>query len=202
MKRFNSRLAWITLALSASGAGCAGGSSTLSNVVEAIEGLKGSSSPVVEAYIQYPGTESRWAGPVLWTVHVSAHDSHSPVFEITPALPRPKAAGAPELVGRIPASSLGLTQGKSSSGQPAGTVSLTQQQVRERLQHLAEALASADEETASCLSSVKVRLTRADGTVLEKQACRGSQVWTQVASELAAEFMTMSRIAQSVTAGT
>ncbi len=186
---FKSRVvAFLVLSVTA---GCvSGGNSSLSTMVDAIEGMKGSNSPVVDAYIQYLGPDARWAGPVLWTVHVSARDSQAPIFEVIPALPKSTRNGAPELSGRVPASALGLTQGKSAPAASAGL--LTQEQVRDRLQHLGSAMASSDNETAACMTAVKVRLTRADGTVQEKQACRGSAVWTQVASELAAEFMTQS----------
>jgi hypothetical protein len=188
------------LALSVT-AGCvSGGGSSLSTVVDAIEGIKGSNSPVVDAYIQYLGPDARWAGPVLWTVHVSARDSQAPVFEVIPALPKSRSGGAPELSARVPASALGLTQGKSAPAAPAGL--LTQEQVRDRLLHLGSAMASSEAESAACMMAVKVRLTRADGTVQEKQACRGSAVWTQVASELAAEFMTQSRYSAPADAGT
>jgi hypothetical protein len=177
-----------------SAAGCvSGGGSTLSNVVDATEGMKGANSPIVEAYIQYLVPDSRWAGPVLWTIHVSARDTQTPVFEVIPALPKLKSTGAPELSGRVPASGLGMTQGKSVPSATNQSPVLSQEEVRDRFQHLGAALASSDDETSACISAVKVRLTRADGTVQEKQACRGSAVWTQVASELASEFMTQSR---------
>jgi hypothetical protein len=194
MIRSNFKSGLVALLSLASAVGCvSGGGSSLSNVVDAIEGMKGSNSPVVDAYIQYLGPDARWAGPVLWTIHVSARDSQTPVFEVTPALPKLKGTGAPELSGRVPASALGLTQGKSSPVGSKQSPILSQEEVRDRLQHLGAAMASSDDEISACVSAVKVRLTRADGTVQEKQACRGSAVWTQVASELASEFMTQSR---------
>jgi hypothetical protein len=185
------------LALSLS-AGCvSGGGSSLSTVVDAIEGVKENTSPYVDAYIQFLGPDARWTGPVLWSVHVSARESQLPDFEVTPALPKIRSPGAPELSNRIPASALGIAGGKSI---PAGAVDrklLSLEQVRDRLRHLGGAMAASDDESSSCISAVKVRMTRADGSVVEKQACRGSAVWTQVASELAAEFMTQSRYPRS-----
>lgn len=194
MIRSKFKLGWISLLSLASATACVSGSnSSLSTVVDALDGIRGSNAPVVDAYVQYLGPDSRWAGPVLWTIHVSARDGHAPVFEVTPELPKAKFNSAPELSNRVPASALGLTQGKTAPSSASNSRMLSLEQVRDRLQHLGAALASADPEAGACVAAVKVRLTRADGTVNEKQACRGSAVWTQVASELAAEFMGQSR---------
>ncbi|MBU6375713.1 MAG: hypothetical protein KGQ59_06940 [Bdellovibrionales bacterium] len=190
------------LVLAGLSSGCAGGSSTLNHVVEAIEGIQVNTSPVVEAFIQYPGPDAKWAGPVLWTIHVAAFEGVEPTFEVSPALPKMRSTTAPELVGRVPASALGMAQGRTIPVVTTESRVWNHQQIRERLQNLSELMLSSADEKEACASSVKVRMTRADGSVIEKQACRGSQQWTQTASELAAEFMTMSRSAPPVTAGT
>ena len=108
--------------------GCvSGNNSNVSNLADATS-VSGNSSPFVEAYIQYLGPDARWAGPVLWTVHVSAHDSQDPAIEVLPQLPRIKDSFLSELSGRTPASALGLTQGKTV---PAVSPRLTQEQVRD-----------------------------------------------------------------------
>jgi len=178
-------------------AGCAGGgSSTLSNMVDAIDGVKKNTSPFVEGYIQYPGAPAKWAGPVLWTIHVTARDGQVPQYEVTPALPvvvhhettpavAPKAQS--EVTERGPASTLAVTTSVHAHE------GFSAEKVREQLGHLAEALASSEKETQACSSSVKVRLTRADGSIVEKQGCRGVAVWSQLASEMASEYMGLSR---------
>ncbi|MEN9722247.1 MAG: hypothetical protein RJB38_233 [Pseudomonadota bacterium] len=196
MNRLEMACRWVGVSTVISVFGCVGGgSSNLSSVMDAIEGMKSNSSPVVEGYIQFPSADARWAGPVLWSVYASARDEGQPVFEVTPKLPRRQnLPSVPELSGRTPASALGMAA-RSASGAPT-VKTLGREEVRERLQLLATSVASFEEEKVACVSAVKVRLTRADGSVLEKQACRGSAVWTQVASELAAEFMDQSRMAR------
>ncbi len=185
---------WALILAMMTASGCvSGGPGGLGGVVDALEEMQGNASPVVEAYIQYPGPDARWAGPVLWSVHVSARDASSLRFEVAPALPR--AQVLPELSNRVPASALGMTQSKDGAAAAAAVV-LGLEDVRDRLKHLAAAVSASEEEDSACQSVVKVRLTRADGSVVEKQGCRGSSVWTQVASELAAEFMAQSRYPQ------
>lgn len=187
---FSSRCRWV-LGFFALGGCVSGGNSSLSTVTDALEGMKGSGSPFVEAYIQDLGADPRWAGPVLWTVHVSAREGGAPLFEVSPALPQLKESGAPELSSRVPASALGLTQGRSVP--PAASRLLSAEQVRDRLGHLATAMASGGADSAACVHAIRVRLTREDGSVVEKQGCRGSAAWTQAAGELSAEFMALSR---------
>ena len=175
--------------------GCVGANNaSLSTVVEALEGAR-PSSPFVEAHIQYVGPEARWAGPVLWTVHVVAREG-SPVFEVIPALPRAKGqTAAPEVSNRAPASALGLTQIPEGQVARQEAKGFTLEQVRERLAHLASVVTAGDKETQACSTVIKVRLSRADGSVVENQGCRASNNWSQTVSEVATEFMTASTVA-------
>lgn len=174
--------------------GCVGANNaSLSTVVEALEGAR-PTSPFVEAHIQYVGPEARWAGPVLWTVHVVAREG-SPVFEVTPGLPRAKTTTAPEVSNRAPASALGLTQIPEGQIARQETKGFTLEQVRERLAHLASVVIAGDKETQACSTVIKVRLSRADGSVVENQGCRASTNWSQTVSEVATEFMTASTVA-------
>ena len=188
--------------------GCVGANNaSLSTVVEALEGAR-AASPYVEAYIQYVGPDAKWAGPALWTLHVSARDGVSPLFEVTPALPketRPVSQpSSVEVSNRAPASALGLTQMPAvqtvSAVQTAKAFST--EEIRERLAHLATAVQVGDAETQACSTAIKVRLTRADGSVLEKQGCRASPQWSQVVSEFSAEMIGASRYVASAPAET
>ncbi len=173
--------------------GCVGANNaSLSTVVEALEGAR-STSPFVEAHIQYVGPEARWAGPVLWTVHVVAREG-SPVFEVTPGLPRAKTTTAPEVSNRAPASALGLTQIPEGQLVRTETKGFTLEQVRERLAHLASVVIAGEKETQACSTVIRVRLSRADGSVVENQGCRASTNWSQTVSEVATEFMTASTV--------
>jgi hypothetical protein len=183
---------------------------SLSTVVEALEGAR-NPSPYVEAYVQYLGPDARWAGPALWTLHVTARDGVAPQFEVTPALPRaerieskPAPTGV-EVTNRAPASALGLTQMPAVavaevSPVASGTKTYSTEEIRERLAHLATTVQAGENETRACSTVVKVRLSRADGSVVEKQGCRGSVAWSQVVSEFSAEFIGASRFPAAVAA--
>jgi hypothetical protein len=177
--------------------GCAGGGS-LSVVVEALEGVR-NPSPFVEAYIQQLGPDARWAGPALWTLHVTARDGVAPSFELTPALPAAtiKDPGAEptglEPAMRVPASALGKVQMPAPQDPSTVRKIPTTEEVRERLLVLAGAIQTAESEEQACSTAVRVRMTRADGSVLERQGCRASPQWSQLVSEFSAEFMGASR---------
>ncbi len=63
------------------------------------------------------------------------------------------------------------------------------EQAREKLAYLATEVQGEDVPTRGCLSPVRVRLVRADGSVLEKEGCRSLRGWPKTASELTAEFI-------------
>ena len=65
-------------------------------------------------------------------------------------------------------------------------------QIRDRLANLARVIQAGDASVEACSSAVKVRLSRADGSVVEKQGCRGSTNWSQVVSEFTAEWIKVS----------
>jgi hypothetical protein len=178
-------------------AGCAGGGS-LSTVVEALEGVQ-NTSPFVEAYIQYIGPDARWAGPKLWMLHVTARDGASPSVTLSPSLPAVETRSpAPEVAARAPASALGMVQMPTPPEQAPARKIHTTEEVRERLLGLAGAIQAADAENQACSTVVRVRLTRADGSVLERQGCRASPYWSQTVSEFSTEFMGASRYPAAV----
>lgn len=188
----NIKIALSTLLIGA--AGCVGANNaSLSTVVDALEGAAPHASPVVEAYVQYLGPDARWAGPALWSLHVSAKDGTLPVIELVPAISGARAPiAAPEVLGRAPASALGLTRIPGQAIQAAIQQSIkppSLDQVRDRLAHLAGIIQAGDASTEACSMAVRVRLTRADGSVIEKQGCRASTNWSQLVSEISAEWI-------------
>src|SRR6185295_670703 len=108
-------IAGLLLTLAAS---CVGmhGQSTL----DAIQGSITENKPVVEAYIEYPGPQERWAAPSSLAIHITARDGSDPTIAISPNVFQTE--GAVEVV----------PVGKKSG--------LTTQVVRERLGLVATAL--------------------------------------------------------------
>jgi len=173
--------------------GCVGNNASLNTALEALEGV--SSSPVVEAHIQYLGPDARWAGPALWTLHVSAREAGAPVIELSPEIqPKTEIPQSLTVGGRAPASALGLTRvsGSAVNQQKLAEAYPSVEQIRDRLAHLARVIQAGDASVEACSSAVKVRLSRADGSVVEKQGCRGSTNWSQVVSEFTAEWIKVS----------
>src|SRR4051812_39397522 len=74
-------IAGLLLTLAAS---CVGmhGQSTL----DAIQGSIAEAKPIVEAYIEYPGPQERWAGPATVAIHVIARDGAEPTIVVSPDL--------------------------------------------------------------------------------------------------------------------
>lgn len=60
---------------------------------------------------------------------------------------------------------------------------------REKLQALAQSLATDTPDFSGCLYPVRVRLVREDGSILEKAGCRGQKGWPRLASQTLAEIL-------------
>jgi len=133
--------------------------------------------PYVEAYIEYAGPLNKWSGPSTFTVHVLAQSSGPAKISISPRILRPIESKPTMAKNRTLAST------KSE---------ITAEMAREQLTHLATALNSPEQGFRGCMYPVRVRLIKADGSVLEKQGCRGQQGWTQAVSEAANNFITAS----------
>ncbi len=169
MKTPIGRLMMVGLAASFGAAGCL--SMQSQTTLDAIEGAM-SNQPFVEAYVEYAGPQARWAGPTSFILHVMAKDAGAAQISVTPAL-FDEINKDPTMSGRAPAS-----QGYAGD------------QAREQLAHLATALQGAEQTFRGCLSPVRVRLIRADGSILEKHGCRGQNGWSRVASETVNNFIT------------
>ena len=160
----------VAVSILACASSCVGmhGQSTL----DAIQGSIAEVKPIVEAHIEYPGPQERWAGPATLSVHIIARDGAEPTVTVSPNLFQPEGA------------SLVTPQRKGT---------LTTQVVRERLGLVATALtqnvASNDEKTGGCLSPVRARLIRSDGQVIEKRGCRSQSGWAFQASDAATDLI-------------
>jgi hypothetical protein len=141
--------------------------------LDEIQGAVKNASPWVEGWIEYPGPKEKWAGPTTFVLHVRAKDAAEAQISVSPALFRPSDDVTTSA--RAPASAR-----KGLSGDAA----------REYLSHVAVALQGADAAFRGCLSPVRVRLLRADGTLLEKSGCRGQNGWSRSASESVNYFLT------------
>lgn len=139
----------------------------------------GSAEPVVEAYIEYTGPDRKWAGPSSFLLHVVAKDSGSAKIAVTPPLfndlIKQRKGSATTVTERTPASAA-----KPMTGDLART----------HLAELATALQGANTTYRGCLNPIRVRLVRADGSVLEKNGCRGQNGWAAIASQSVNTFIT------------
>lgn len=165
--------------------GALGACTSLSNQ-PALEALQSGSSPAVnaqyvEAFIEYRGPDSRWAGPTPFVFHIEAKSDREPEISVLP-----ENFGKPEILSKA-------RKLASDSGAGAGATALTQATVREKLGQLAQALQTEQPSFVGCLSPIRVRLTRLDGGVLEKQGCRSDEGWPKVASSLVYRWLTLHR---------
>ena len=138
-----------------------------------------SQSPIVEAYVEYTGAPARWAGPASFILHVNAKDAKTAEVSVKHEMLsqqvlekalNPNSVRAPASVTEVPA--------RSSV------------EARSSLAKLGEALDGETAESQGCLSPIRVRLIREDGSLLEKGGCRSGLGWPAVASQTVNYFMT------------
>jgi hypothetical protein len=169
----NPRTSWklsaAVIAISVQFIGCM--SMQSQSTFEAIDGALNSALPFVEAYIEYPGPKEKWAGPTTFTLNVVARDAGSARIAFAPALFRPETEAT--TAGRAPAAQIGLSSDVA----------------REHLAKLATALQGSEGVFSGCLSPVRVRLIRADGSLLDKYGCRGQAGWAQAVSDSVNYFL-------------
>jgi hypothetical protein len=167
-------------------------SPALDALKSAADGSSGSSSPFVEATVEYPGPSGRWAGPASFLLSLNAREAGDARIQILPQLWGPEAV--PPAV--RPAGG-GLAHGNGDgvgSRVPASqTLGIPAEFVRERIAHLFSALQADTAKSAGvggCLYPVRIRLVRADGGLVERQGCRGLGAWTGAVSAFTSEFLT------------
>ena len=125
--------------------------------------------PFVEAFIEYPGPASKYSGPSNFILHVVAKDAGNAQVAVSPAL-----------------------FNKSDHKRGLASTATTGEATRTRLSQLASALGAGDPTFHGCLYPVRVRLIRADQSLLEKVACRNSTGWSRAASEAVDYFISAS----------
>lgn len=150
--------------------------------VESVQSTRelGGLQPVVEAYIEYPGPQPKWGGPASFIVHVLARDSRKTQVTITPSLLNMPEAR--KLDGNVTVNS---RQPASTDGLAAEAV---HQGVRDKLHQLAEAIQEKTPEFRGCLYPVRLKLIRADGSLVEALGCRSQSGWPLAVSAAASYF--------------
>ena len=150
-------------------AGCAGSSSSRP------EG-GGTAATFVEAFIEFPGPDAKWAGPDSIVLHVDARSAQVAKIEFTPALAvRTKGGRSLAFATDAPAHPLFRE--------------VPTRMVRDRLAALGEELESPDRPFAGCLNPVRVWLIRADDEVVEKKGCRTQVSWTRASSRAFSDIL-------------
>ncbi len=128
-------------------------------------------SPIVEAYFELGGPEARWAGPTSWSLRVEAREGEFA-----------KVVSQPEVRGKVSAELHGTGRA------PAEAKGIPLETAREALGDLATQIQTDAQTFAGCLSPVRARLIRQDGTVVEKYGCRSHTGWPQAVSKVMADF--------------
>jgi hypothetical protein len=128
--------------------------------------------PYVEAFIEYSGPQSKWAGSATWVLHVNARDAANPQVSFTPRFVDEPQVGSPR----------GLASEKNASRAAAF--------LRTELAELASTVQNAGEPIfRGCLYPVRIRMVREDGALLERQGCRSSSGWARNVSESVSRFL-------------
>jgi hypothetical protein len=137
-------------------------------------------SPIVEAYVEYPGPHAKWAGPASFVMHVDARGTGIAKLTVVPSLVLPAHHTEGRVANRVLASVKDETQEQGLSAEAA----------RQHLGNLASTLGQPESTFKGCLAPVRVRLIRANGALIERQGCRGQSGWTKAASETVNRFVT------------
>jgi hypothetical protein len=125
--------------------------------------------PFVEVVIEYPGPRDQWAGPQTFSVRVTTLKEGPAQIEVVPSL-------------------------SGSTSHPVGRHShsahaLSVEAVREEFARLNHAMLVQEASFLGCLLPVHVKLTRADGAIMERRGCRSQGGWIRVASEVTHHFV-------------
>jgi hypothetical protein len=143
--------------------------------LDQIQGEAGK-QPFVEAYVEFIGPQAKWAGPATLTVHVNARGDGKTLakIDVNPMLFKKRQhSGPPEVRNRVLASSHAISA----------------ESARDSLGVLASVIQSSDPEFQGCLYPLRVRMIRADGSLLEKQGCRATVGWPRLVSKKVDEWI-------------
>jgi hypothetical protein len=148
-------LAAAILAAGLVGSGCVGARQGTLDEISAAAGNQN----FTEAFIDYPGPSEQWAGPARFILHVTAKEKDVDVkvpAQWHPVFPASHRAIASQMTG---------------------------EQARGKLSNLAVAMNEDTSSYAGCMYPIRVRLIRADGSVMDKEGCREQSKWSKTASE-------------------
>jgi hypothetical protein len=138
------------------------------SVLEALKGIGSTKkSPITEAFIEYAGPHSQWAGPGSLLVYVDLKDSVATRVQVTPPVQVQDA----------------------NSQKPAEPEVFKTEEVRKALDQLSDAIEEDESEFSGCLLPIRVRLVRADQSVFERDGCRSDSGWPGVASRLVSKLV-------------
>lgn len=142
-----------------------------------IDGVQEATSklPIVEAVIEYPGPQDRWAGPVTFTMQIVAKDAGPAIIKVSPAL--------------FQGSAVRMKENEVDNRAPASGKGLSGEEARDRLAHLAASLSGGEESFRGCLYPIRLRFVRADGSLSEKKGCRGQSSWSRNVSQSVNDFI-------------
>ena len=140
-----------------------------------VENVSGSlpQKPFVEAFVEYRGPSDRWAGPTSFLIHIVAKDTGLAQVSVTPAL-------------------FGTPSDAPTDRKLASSKGMTGENARDLMAKLSASLQGGEVPFRGCLSPVRVRLIRADGSLLEKAGCRAIEGWPKAASDAVASFISSS----------
>jgi hypothetical protein len=146
----------------------------------------------VEAFVEYAAPAEKWHGPEPLMAQFSARDPEKSFSLVSTPEWRSEGAPAPTAVhgeGRAPAQhSPSDIAAAALEGEGSVRKIWKSDELRTRLAAFAEAISDPNAPLASgCLYPVRVRLLKADGSVLEKAGCRTSKGWPKLASALVAD---------------
>ncbi len=127
-----------------------------------------SAPPFVDLFIEYPGPSDKWAGPPSLTAHLATGPGQS--------------------------GSVKVLHPSFESSDPHSSVSV--EQAREQVDRMNSVVNHDLKTVPVCTSPVRVRLVRADGALISKQGCRGQSGWPRVASDLTAQWISLSLVQQ------
>ena len=164
---------------------------------------------IVEATIEYPGAPASWGGMEDFLVTVDLRSTGELKLTVADTMIAPTSGEST----RMPASErriytsehlldkammigqISPDEATPSAANLAQSVALeekpemTAQEARQKLSQLAQAAETQSPDFQGCLYPVRIKLIRADGSLIEKAGCRSSTGWPGFASQLANEFL-------------
>lgn len=133
-----------------------------------------SAMPFVEATIEYAGVQAKWAGPGSFLLHVTAKGASNADIQVMHEILKEDAG--PTVVNR----------------KLASAAAISSENARETLGMLGESLEAEAAPVVGCLSPLRVRLIREDGSLVERSGCRSGTGWPALTSQVANWFMSSS----------